>query len=156
MSKKRPGYQAICLWMSFVMALGAVLLGAGVAAAAERLTVKASIANMRSGPTTSHDVLWQVEKYHPFLVEEKRDSWVKVKDFEGDMAWIHESLLTNVEGVITNKPKCNVRSDPTTESSILFTVERGVPFRVIKRQGDWIHIEHADGEKGWIFHTLVW
>lgn len=156
MLNKQSVYQATCLWMTLVTAMAAVFLGAGAAGAAERVTVKASIANMRSGPGTNHDVLWQVEKYHPFLVEEKRDSWVKIKDFEGDMAWIHESLLTNVEGVITNKPKCNVRSEPTTESGILFTVERGVPFRVITRQGDWIHVEHADGEKGWIFHTLVW
>ncbi len=126
------------------------------AAAAERLTVKASIANMRSGPGTGHEVLWQVEKYHPFIVVEKEASWVKIKDFEGDMAWIHASLLTDVEGVITSKTNCNVRSEPSTDSAVLFTVERGVPFRVIQRQGDWIHIEHADGEKGWIYHTLVW
>ncbi len=134
--------------------------GAGLepdsAAAAERLTVKASIANMRSGPGTSYDVLWQVEKYHPFLVVEKKDDWLKIKDFEGDMAWIHASLLNDAEGVITSKTNCNVRAEPSTDSRIVFTVEKGVPFRVIKRQEGWIYIEHADGEKGWIYHTLVW
>jgi SH3-like domain-containing protein len=135
---------------------GVLFSGPGTAAAAERVTVKASIANIRSGPGTNYDVVWQVEKYHPFLVQEKKDPWVKIKDFEGDMAWIHVSLLSDVEGVITSKSKCNVRSEPTTDSRILFTVERGVPFRVIKRQGDWIHIEHADGDKGWIYSSLVW
>lgn len=155
MKKKQFILPWVCAWMMVVMAwIGGP--GPEDAAAAERLTVKASIANIRSGPGTGHDVLWQVEKYHPVIVVEKKGSWVKFKDFEGDMAWIHDSLLTRVEGVITSKTNCNVRSEPTTDSRIVFTVERGVPFRVIKRQGDWIHIEHADGEKGWIYHTLVW
>jgi SH3-like domain-containing protein len=156
MKVRRVTYHSIWACMGLAVAMALFFWGPGTAAAAERVTVKASIANMRSGPGTNHDVLWQVEKYHPFLVQEKKDSWVKIKDFEGDMAWIHASLLTDVEGVITSKSKCNVRSEPTTDSSILFTVERGVPFRVIKRQGDWIHIEHADGDKGWIYNTLVW
>lgn len=144
----------MCVWMFLVITV--FCLGPGIAAASERVTVKVSIANMRSGPGTNYDVLWQVEKYHPFLVVEKKGNWVKIKDFEGDMAWIHSSLLAEVEAVITKKSKCNVRARPTTESSILFTVERGVPFKVIKREESWIYIEHADGEKGWIYNTLVW
>ena len=154
MKKKSFILPWVCAGMIMIMAW--ICPGPENAVAAERLTVKASIANMRSGPGTGHEVLWQVEKYHPFMVVEKKDTWVKIKDFEGDMAWIHASLLTNVEGVITQKINCNVRAEPTTDSRVLFTVERGVPFKVIKRQGDWIHIEHADGEKGWIYHTLVW
>jgi SH3-like domain-containing protein len=156
MRKNQSIYPSMCVWMCLFMAMAVVCPGAGIAAAAERVTVKASIGNMRSGPGTNYDVLWQVEKFHPFLVEEKKGSWVKIKDFEGDMAWIHSSLLTNVEGVITDKSKCNVRSKPTTDSTILFTVEKGVPFKVIKREENWIYIEHADGEKGWIYNTLVW
>ena len=64
-------FRWLCLWVLVLTVWGA---GPGLetAAAAERLTVKASIANMRSGPGTSHDVLWQVEKYHPFIVVEKK------------------------------------------------------------------------------------
>ncbi|HKJ98275.1 MAG TPA: SH3 domain-containing protein [Desulfotignum sp.] len=139
-----------------IVFLAVCYMVAGGAGAAERVVVKSSIANMRSGPGTNYEVLWQVEKYHPFLVKEKKGKWVKIQDFEDDMAWIHSSLLTGMEAVITIKSKCNVRSRPTTDSKVLFTVERGVPFKVIKREGNWIRIAHADGEKGWIYKTLVW
>ena len=142
-----------------IMAFGFLMLSGLIvcqAAAAERVAVKAGIANLRSGPGTKYEVLWQVEQYHPFLVVEKDGNWYKVKDFEGDMAWIHNSLLGDISGVITKKTKANVRSEPSTKSRILFTVERGVPFKVLQRKGDWIRIEHADGEKGWIYNTLVW
>jgi SH3-like domain-containing protein len=140
---------------TFSLIIGMMII-AGSALAVERMAVKAGIANLRSGPGTKYDVLWQVEKYHPLLIIEKKGNWYKIKDFEGDMAWIHKSLLGNIKGVIAIKANCNVRSQANTKSKVLFTVERGVPFKVLKRKGEWIRIEHADGEIGWIYKTLVW
>ena len=124
--------------------------------AAERLSVSAQIANIRSGPATTYDVLWQVQKHYPILVLKKSGSWINFKDFEGDEGWIHKSLLQKTPTVITIKEKCNVRSGPGIQNRILFSVEKGIPFRKIKQEGKWIHIEHADGDRGWIYHTLVW
>lgn len=140
-------------FLAIIVLLGAMM---GSAQASERLAVKASIANLRNGAGTKHKVLWQVEKYHPFLVISKKKDWYEVKDFEGDTAWIHKSLLGNIKTVISTKTKCNVRSKPTKDSKVVLRVERGVPFKVLKRQGNWIRIEHADGERGWIYKTLVW
>ncbi|MCP4670567.1 MAG: SH3 domain-containing protein [Desulfobacula sp.] len=128
----------------------------GLAFAQQRLSVTASIANMRSGPGTKYDVLWQVEQYHPVKIVKKKGNWYKIKDFENDEAWIHESLLGKVKGVITNKAKCNVRSGPSKKGQILFTVEKGVPFKILSKKGNWLKIEHADGDVGWIYKTLVW
>ncbi|MCK5162890.1 MAG: SH3 domain-containing protein [Desulfobacula sp.] len=140
--------------MPAIMAVFLIL--PGLVFAQQRLCVTADIANMRSGPGTKHDVLWQVEQYHPVTIVQKKGNWYKIKDFENDVAWLHKSLLGKLEGVITIKNKCNVRSKPNTKSSILFTVEKGVPFKVLSRKGNWIKIEHADGDIGWIYKTLVW
>jgi uncharacterized protein YgiM (DUF1202 family) len=128
---------------------------AGVAMA-ERLTVVASVANIRSGPGSNYDILWKVEKYYPIFVIEKRNSWYHFKDFEDDRGWVHKSLVGILDAVITSKDKCNIRSGPGTDNKILFTVEKGIPFKVIKRQGRWLHIEHADKDQGWIHDSLVW
>lgn len=124
--------------------------------AEERLSVISGIANMRSGPGTEDAVLWQVEQYHPVIVIEKKGNWYRVKDYENDTAWLHNSLLGKVESVITVKDKSNVRSKPDTKSSILFTVDKGVPFKVLKKKGSWIKIQHADGDVGWIYNSLIW
>jgi len=133
-----------------------LLILPNVVFAQERLSVTAGIANMRSGPGTEYDVMWQVEQYHPVIIIEKKGDWYKVQDFENDVAWLHKSLLDKTEGVITMKDKCNVRSKPDTQSQVLFTVEKGVPFKVLERKENWIKIEHADGDVGWIYKTLVW
>ena len=140
-----------------MLAITAVLLiFPGFVFAQERLSLTAGIANIRSGPGMEYDVLWQVEQYHPFIIIEKKGDWYKIKDFENDVAWLNKSLLGKIEGVVTIKNKCNIRSKPGTKSQVLFTVEKGVPFKVLERKENWIKIEHADGDVGWIYKTLVW
>lgn len=125
-------------------------------AAAERLTVTAQVANIRSGPGTKYDILWKVEKYHPLSIIKKSDKWYRFRDFEGDVGWIHKSLIGKISSIITKKEKCNIRSGPGTDNKILFAVEKGIPFKVIKRKRNWINIQHADGDQGWIHKSLVW
>jgi len=127
-----------------------------VAYAGERLTVSASIANVRSGPGTNYDTLWQVNKYYPIKVIKKVASWFQFVDFEGDKGWIYSSLVRKIPSVITTKEDCNIRSGPGTKYSIVFKSERGVAFKVLKRKGSWIQVQHADGDKGWIYKSLVW
>jgi SH3-like domain-containing protein len=125
-------------------------------AIAERLTASSPIVNIRSGPGTKYDILWKVGKYHPILVLKKSGSWYRFRDFEGDKGWIHKSFVRNIPSVITNKENCNVRSGPGTKYKILFATEKGVPFKTLKRKGNWIHVQHADGDKGWIHKSLIW
>jgi len=125
-------------------------------AAASYLAVKVPVANIRSGPSEKHDVLWKVEAYHPFRIIKKSKNWYQFQDFEGDQGWIHNSLVEQIPSVITKRDKCNVRSGPGTKHNILFTADKGIPFKIIKRKGKWVHVQHTDGDKGWIHDNLVW
>lgn len=140
----------------FLITMAVALIFPSGVLSAQRLAVGVKVANMRSGPGKEHPEMWQVEKFHPLIVVEKKGNWYKVKDFEGDIAWIHKSLLNNTQSVITIKNNCNVRSKAGKDGRILFTVEKGIPFKVLKKKGNWIKIKHADNDIGWIYKTLVW
>lgn len=137
-------------------AVALMILVSGMPACAERLTVDVPVANIRSGPGENYAPLWKVERYYPVSVLKKSGEWYYFTDFEGDEGWIHQSVVRTLPAVITARDKCNVRSGPGTRFDILFTVEKGIPFKVVRRKGDWIRIEHADGDKGWIYKSLVW
>lgn len=141
-------------FISTIILLG-IFLSTGVAQA-ERMAVTSTVANIRSGPGTDYEVLWNVEKYYPIVIIKKSDNWLLFRDFEGDQGWIHLSLLGKIPTVITSSDQCNIRSGPGTDNKILFTVGRGIPFKIIQSKGNWLQIEHADGDKGWIHKTLVW
>lgn len=139
----------------FYTAIGLVL-GMPFLAWAERLSVGVDVANIRSGPDSNETVIWKVEKYHPLEVVQKQGQWCLIKDFENDQGWVSCSLLDKTRSVIVKKENCNVRSGPGTNAEISFTVDRGVPFKVIEEKGDWLHVVHVDGDDGWIHKALVW
>ncbi len=141
----------------FIIAIFSILsvLATGIAFA-ERMAVSVTTANVRRGPGEEYTIIWKVEKYHPFDVIKVAGKWCRFRDFEGDEGWVFKELLNKTETVITFKKKCNVRSGPGKKFKIAFTVAKGIPFKVLKRKGDWIQIKHADGDQGWIHKLLVW
>jgi SH3-like domain-containing protein len=140
---------------SFFLIFNLVLGITGIAWA-ERLSVNVDIANVRAGPDNNEMVIWQVEKYYPLNVIQTKEGWCLFEDFEGDRGWISKALLDNTRSVIVKNENCNVRSGPGTDKDIRFTVDRGVPFKVLDEKGDWLHVVHADGDQGWIHRSLVW
>ena len=138
----------------FLMVLAVLLFAQS--AMAERLAVKARVGNVRSGPGQNYEVMWNVEQNHPLEIIEKKGEWRRFRDFEGDQGWIHQDIVGKTDAVITVQNKCNIRSGPGTGFDVVFSVEKGIPFKVSDRKGDWLRVEHADGDKGWMHRSLAW
>jgi len=127
------------------------------AAFAERVCVSVATASSRRGPGEKYEVVWdKLDKNYPLEVLSKKDDWYYVKDYENDTSWINRSYVNSWTTVITKKDRVNVRSGPGSENMVVFMVDSGVPFKVIKRDGDWLQIQHADGDAGWISEKMVW
>lgn len=141
---------------SYVWVAIMLIMAAGGAVAGERVAVKGNVANVRALPDTQSDTLWQVEKYHPLQVVEKKGKWYRFKDFEGDMGWIHSSLVDKTPTVIVKVNRANIRTGPGTQHNLIFDAGKGTPFKVLETKDRWLKVEHADGDVGWIFKTLTW
>jgi SH3-like domain-containing protein len=136
--------------------MAVVVAAPGTTLAGERVSVTRDIANVRALPGTQSDTLWQVEKYHPLQVIEKKGKWYRFKDFEGDTGWIHSSLVGKTPTVIVRVRRANIRTGPGTQYDVAFDADKGAPFKVLETKGRWKKIRHADGDEGWIFSSLVW
>ncbi len=123
---------------------------------AEMRSVKSSVLNFRDGPSTKHRVRFTAERYYPVEVIGRKGGWLQVQDYEGDKAWVLERLLAKDKGVVVKVGKANVRRRPDVSSQILFTASRGAAFKVLKTEGQWVLVRHADGDEGWIHQNLVW
>jgi SH3-like domain-containing protein len=139
-----------------LVGLFSIIMFAPAVQAAERMSVKVGLANVRTKPDAKSEIAWQVTKYHPFLILKKKGDWYECKDFEGERGWLFKKLLVKTATVITLKENCNIRSGPGSKNRILFIVDREVPLKVLKRDGRWIKVEHEDGDQGWIHASLVW
>ncbi len=137
--------------------LGVVgLLLVGLEARAENRSVRVPTANFRAGPCTSRPVLFTADQYYPVHVLRCEGGWCEVRDFEGDVAWVAERLLSKQSTVVVNVNQANVRADPSIESTVLFRVDWGEALKVNERKDDWVSIEDIAGERGWVHAKLTW
>jgi SH3-like domain-containing protein len=139
------------LWM-----LGLPLLLAAGSASAETLSVKVASANFRARPHESAELKFTADKFFPVDVVEKKNGWVKVRDFEGDEAWVLEKTLGATPSVVVSTDKANIREAANTTSDVLFQVKRGEVFKIEERKENWIKVVDANGDGGWIREDMVW
>lgn len=59
------------------------------------------------------------------------------------------------EYVSVKKDGVNIRSGPNTKSKVIWQVFESFPLEVIKREGKWANVVDFEGDKGWIYETLI-
>ena len=125
------------------------------AQAAEFVSVVKDGVNLRSGPDTKYEVLFQLPSGYPLKVLAHKGNWLKVSDYENDKGWIHKNLVSKTPYVIVTVKQGNVRSGPGTKYSKVGRVERDVILKRVGRKGDWIKVSHPQ-LTGWIHKKLLW
>ncbi len=133
------------------------LIGAAAlsSSAAEYKSISKDGINMRSGPGTNYEIIFQLPEGYPLRVLSEKDQWYKVEDYEGDKGWIYGTLLSDASYVIVKVNEGNVRTGPSTNESKVGSVARDVILRVAERKGDWLKVSHPQIE-GWVHNSLVW
>jgi SH3-like domain-containing protein len=146
--KMRIAGLTLCLSLLFISALPA----------AEYASVKKNGVNVRSGPSTTDEVRWEIFKDFPLEILQREKEWVNCLDFEGDKGWVYSDLLSPKKTVIVKKEKINLRNMPETgdNSRIIALVKYGVVFDVIGKNGEWLEVRHEDSTQGWVHKDLVW
>lgn len=140
--------------VSFLAVITALL--AVPALAAEYASVAKDGVNIRSGPDTKQEALWEVFKDYPVQILKKQGDWAQIADYQNDKGWILTQLLANKKTVIVKVDSAKLRTGPGTNYETSANVKEGVVFKALKKEGDWIEVAHENGTGGWIHNTLVW
>lgn len=112
--------------------------------------------NIRSGPGTKYDILFEVGKGYPLKVVGSKGKWFKVQDFEGDQGWVYRPLTSNEPCLIVKKKKINIRNGPGTNYRVIDKAGYGVVFQTIKRKKGWTKVKDEYGFTGWVYRKLLW
>ncbi len=128
----------------------------GLSWAAEMVRVKVRTANIRSGPGTKFDKVGKVPENYPYRVIKRKGLWLKVRDFEGFEDWILGSLTDKEPAAAVKVPRANVRQGPGTNHPIILTADKGVAFRILAKQRDWVKVQTDEGDEGWVSRNLLW
>ena len=117
--------------------------------------------NLREGPSTESAVVWELGKGFPLKIIGRKGKWLKVSDFENDVGWIYEDLVSRKPHLVVkvnrnSAKRVNVRSGPGTNYQIVGKAEYGVVFETLERSGGWVKVRHEGGLIGWIKRSLLW
>lgn len=120
------------------------------------VSIKASEANARRGPSLSHKIDWVFKrKDMPVQITAEYGHWRRIQDRDGAGGWIHYSLLSGVRTVIVEEDLMAlfVKADP--KAPIRARLERGVVARLGACEENWCRLSAA-GYKGWAPKTSIW
>src|SRR5690606_7451942 len=114
------------------------------------MSVRVPIANFRAGPSTDDAILFTATRYFPVQVVEKKGSWVRIRDFEKEEAWIASRLLGSTPALVIDVKKGNVRDEPSLDGGVVDEVVYGEVFRIVSRKGRWLEIATPKKVLGWV------
>lgn len=112
---------------------------------------------VRTGPALRYPIKWVYkQKNMPVEIIQEFDAWRKVRDYEGDTGWIHQSLLTGDRmALVNNAEPIAVREGFSDDASMVARFEPLVIARLGKCIEAWCEVE-AEGYKGWAKRKFLW
>ncbi len=126
---------------------------------AHALCVSADLANLRGGPGKKYKLTWTVGKYMPLLKVGYKKGWYRVKDIDGAVHWVHQSLVSKrFKCVAVKSKKVNLRTGPGTKFSYAAyqSADRYFPFKKINHRNEWLQLIDASGNKVWAHENTLW
>ncbi|QIE41433.1 SH3 domain-containing protein [Rhodobacteraceae bacterium SC52] len=120
------------------------------------VSIKASEANVRRGPSTTHRIDWVFQHPGlPVIVTGEYGHWRRVVDRDGLGGWVHYALLSGNRTVIVDLDMLSIRRKPERNAEVVAQLERGVIARLVECVDDWCEIR-ADGYEGWAESAALW
>jgi SH3-like domain-containing protein len=112
--------------------------------------------NLRFGPGEGYPIAWILTRANlPVEIVEEFDTWRKVRLHDGDLGWIHASLLSSQRTVLVADEVRALRQTPDQEGRIVLRAEPGVIGWLLDCEGGWCRVE-IEGRRGWLQRAELW
>lgn len=142
--------------MRFALAAG-IALAAIPASGAEFRAIGDRPAILYDAPSNRADRLFVASRRYPFEVLVKLDHWTKVRDVNGEVAWVENGALGERATVMVTVPLADVRAAPNAEAPLVFEAYKQVLLDVLQPPAaGWVRVRHSDGQQGFVRVAHVW
>jgi SH3-like domain-containing protein len=112
--------------------------------------------NLRFGPGEGYPIAWILTREGlPVEIVEEFDTWRKVRLHDGDLGWIHASLLSSRRTVLVADEIQALRQTPDQDARIVLRAEPGVIGQLLDCDGSWCRVE-IEGRRGWLQRAEFW
>ncbi|SFR99681.1 SH3 domain-containing protein [Yoonia litorea] len=158
------GVVLVCLFAQLGSFLHAQELAAGPAIGPETnlplprfVSLRASEANVRRGPSLSHRIDWVFKRRDmPLQVIAEYGHWRRVIDRDGQGGWVHFRMLSGARtAIVMGAEQIPLRARPEDNAIETALLEPGVIGRLGECDPDWCRLS-AGGYRGWVHRSALW
>ncbi|MCX7175596.1 MAG: SH3 domain-containing protein [Proteobacteria bacterium] len=126
------------------------------AAALDYLSL-AEAAVMYDAPSQKAAPQFVIALHTPVAVVVALESWYKVRDAAGGIAWVEKRQLSPKRTLQVTVPRVQVRSQPDANAAPVFEAEKDVVLELVEvAEAGWVKIRHRDGQSGFVRANQVW
>lgn len=121
------------------------------------VTIKSDEANARTGPSVRSPIRWVYTKEgFPIEITAEFKNWRRVEDINGDIGWMHQSLLSGRRnGIVKGKNPMKMYKNHTTDSRVVAHIEPKTIVRLNECDQKWCEVS-ASGYTGWMQKKFLW
>lgn len=160
-------YKNMKLFICFLISIYTLMLSS---AFADQVTINTQVLNIRENPTTSSTIIGKANKNEKFEIIEESNNWVKINK-NNTQGWVSKDYVivqkteqnivvdttinTNktIQKIVTAN-KLNVRSNPSTSSSIISGLTKNTIVNVVETQSGWDKITSGN-ITGWVSNSYL-
>lgn len=113
-------------------------------------SLRADKVNLRTGPGARYPIDWVFQRRGlPVEIIDEFDTWRRVRDWQGTVGWVHQSMLQSQRHVLVTGKRRLLRRGPEEGTAGAAIVEAGVVGTLGSCQETWCEVE-AKGFTGWL------
>jgi SH3-like domain-containing protein len=147
---------AVRLFVAAAAVLG--MASAFAAAAAEFRSVGDQPAILYDAPSVKARKQWILTRQYPVEVVVVLEGYTKVRDAQGDFAWVESRFLTDRRTVLVRAPVSEVRAAPDDKAALVFQAQQNVVLELVEppATSGWARVRHSDGRSGYARLKDLW
>ncbi|MBT4922607.1 MAG: hypothetical protein HON23_06320 [Rickettsiales bacterium] len=112
--------------------------------------------NVRTGPSINYPIKWIFQGNNiPLEIQAKYNNWLKIKDFKGDIGWIHLTLVSQSRNFIVKNKNSVLYRKPGHNAIAEYLVDDNVRGTILSCRNSWCEV-NMNGIVGWLKKNNIW
>jgi len=138
-----------------VLLLLSCVVGSNALALDYRSVSEAAV--LYDAPSQKAKPLFVIAPATPVEVIVSLDVWVKVRDMQGDLAWIERRHLADQHTLQVRAGGAQIRVEPNDNARLAFEAEADVVLDLLEPAPvGWAKVRHRDGLQGFVKSAQIW
>ena len=112
---------------------------------------------MYDAPSQKAAPQFVIARHTPVEVVVALESWYKVRDAAGGIAWVEKRQLSPKRTLQVTAPSAQVRAKADVNAALVFEAEKDVVLDLLEvADAGWVKVRHRDGQSGFVRANQVW